>query len=207
MRIKKRIIKYSTLLKLKLIKTKIYLKKESYSNLTIEDVGCRLRKGMQVIFKFHANRKKIFFVGNVPSAEETAVKKLLRNTRHVFVPEYLWSNECAFNNTILSPHILKCDLVYATLKPKNNNHLTVILNSSTGSINIENYKAKIPTIVLSNNLDILDVTSSYKIVGNLVIGNKRVKSYLFLILLQSFIRKFMKVLVWNKRHKSWGNKM
>lgn len=202
-----KILKYNTLLKLKLIKTKMYLKKESYPNLMIEDVGCRLRKGMQVIFKFHVNRKKILFVGNIPSAEETAVKKLLRNTRHVFVPEYLWSNECTFNSTILSPYILKCDLVYTTLRPKNKNHLTVILNSSTGGINIENYKAKIPTIVLSNNLDISDVTSSYKILGNLIIGNKRVKSHLFLILLQSFLRKFMKVLVSNKRHKSWGKKM
>jgi 2-phospho-L-lactate guanylyltransferase (CobY/MobA/RfbA family) len=44
---------------------------------------------MQVIFKFHANEKKIMFVGDIPFAEETAVKNLLENTKHVFLPEYL----------------------------------------------------------------------------------------------------------------------
>ena len=102
---------------------------------------------------------------------------------------------------------MPCDLVYTNLKLENNNHLTVILNSSTGRTNIENYKAKIPTIILGNASDILDVTSSYKIVGNLIFCNKRVKSYLFLILLQSFLEKFTKVLVQNKRHKNWGKKI
>ena len=48
----------------------------------------------------------------------------------------------------------------------NNNHLTIVLNSSTSNLKVENYKAKIPTIVLSDNLDIFDVTPSYKILGN-----------------------------------------
>ena len=105
------------------------------------------------------------------------------------------------------PYALKCDLVYTNLKLENKNHLTVILNSSTGRTNIENYKAKIPTIMLGNTSDILDVTSSYKIVGNLFFCNKRVKRYLFLMLFQNFLEKCKKVLVQNKRHKNWGKKM
>ena len=89
MKVKKIDIKHAMLLKLKLINAKIYLKKESYPNLKIEDVECRLKKGLQVIFKFHASKKKILFVGNLSSVEEIAAKKMLTNTEHAFVPEYL----------------------------------------------------------------------------------------------------------------------
>lgn len=89
MKVKKIDIKHTMLLKLKLINTKMYLKKESCQSLKIEDVECRLKKGLQVIFKFHASRKKILFVGNLSSVEEIAAKKMLKNTRHAFVPEYL----------------------------------------------------------------------------------------------------------------------
>ena len=206
MKVKKTVIKHSMFLKLKLIKTKMYLKKESHLNLKIEDVECRLKKGLQVIFKFHASRKKILFVGNLSSAEETAVKKLLKNTRHVFMPEYLWLNGHILNNKILPAYIPKCSLAHETSGLRNNNHLTVVLNSSMSDITVENYKAKIPTIVLSDHLDIFDVTFSYKILGNLIMGNKRVKSHLFLILLQSFLKKFMRVLVRNKKRKNLGKK-
>jgi hypothetical protein len=89
MKIKKIDKKHTMLLKLKLLDTKMYLKKESYPNLKIEDVECRLKKGLQVIFKFHASRKKVLFVGNLSSVEEIAAKKMLTNTRHTIVPEYL----------------------------------------------------------------------------------------------------------------------
>ena len=199
MKVKKIAIKHSMLLKLQLIKTKMYLKKESYPNLKIEDVACRLKKGLQVIFKFHANRKKILFVGNLSSAEETAVKKLLKNTRHVFMPKYLWLNGSILNNKILPAYISKRSLVHETSGVGNNNHLTVLLNSSMSDIKIENYKAKIPTIVLSNHLDIFDNTFSYKILENLVMGNKKVKSHLFLILLKSFFRKILRIEARNRK--------
>lgn len=206
MKVKKIVIRHSMLLKLKLIKTKMYLKKESYPNLKIEDVAFRLKKGLQVIFKFHASRKKILFVGNLSSKEETAVKKMLKNTRHVFVPEYLWSNGRILNNKVSPSYIPKCSLAYEISRLKNNNHLTILLNSSKSDIKIENYKAKTPTIVLSNNIDIFDVTSSYKILGNFIMSNQKVKSHLFLILLQSFLRKFTRVLVRNKKLKSLRQK-
>jgi hypothetical protein len=55
--------------------------------------------------------------------------------------------------------------------------------------------------VLSNNLDIFDVTPSYKILGNFIICNKKVKSHLFWILLRSFLRKFRRVIARNKKRK------
>jgi len=207
MKVKKTVLKHSMLLKLKLIKTKMYLKQESYTNLKIEDVECRLKKGLQVIFKFHASRKKIIFVGNLSSAEETAVKKMLKNTIHVFVPEYLWLNGRILNSKVSSASFSKRSLVHETSRLKNNNYLTVVFNSSISDITIENYKSKTPTIVLSNHLDIFDVTFSYKILGNLTMGNKKVKSHLFLILLQSFLIKFKRVLSRNRKRKRLGKKL
>lgn len=206
MKVKRTVIKHSILLKLKLIKTKMYLKKESRANVKIEDVECRLKKGLQVIFKFHASKKRILFVGNLSSAEETVIKKLLKNTRHMFVPEYLWLNGRVLNHKVSQSYMSKRSSAHQTLGLKKNNHLTVILNSSMSGIQIDNYKAKIPTIVLSNHLDIFDVTFSYRILGNLIKGNKKVKSYLFWILLQSFLRKFMRILARNKKRKSLGKK-
>jgi surface polysaccharide O-acyltransferase-like enzyme len=92
-----------------------------------------------------------------------------------------------------SLYILKRKGVYETSRPIKNNHLVIVFNSSMSSFKTENYKAKMPTIALGNNLDILDVTLSYKIPGNFITKcNKKVKSHLFWMLLKSFLRKFRK---------------
>lgn len=66
MKIQNLVVKQSMFLKLKLIKTKIFNKKKIFVHysLKIEDVECRLKKGLQVIYKYHVNDKKILFVGN-----------------------------------------------------------------------------------------------------------------------------------------------
>jgi hypothetical protein len=56
----KNIIKYKNkLLKLKLIKTKIYKKKDQLTNTRIEDIEYRL-KALHVIYKYHTNNKGYF---------------------------------------------------------------------------------------------------------------------------------------------------
>lgn len=89
MKIQSLVVKQSVFLKLKLIKTKIFNKKNIFAHLKIEEVECRLKKGLQVIYKYHVNDKKILFVGNCSFAEEVRLKKLLKHTKHTFVPEHL----------------------------------------------------------------------------------------------------------------------
>lgn len=89
MKIQNLAINPNMLLKLKLIKTKIYNKKNIFIHLKVEDVECRLKKGLQVISKYHTNNKKILFVGDLSPVEEIKLKKLLKHTKHVFVPEHL----------------------------------------------------------------------------------------------------------------------
>lgn len=207
MKIEKIVKKQSIFLKLKLIKTKMYAKTKSFSHLRIEDVECRLKKGLQVIFRYHVSGKKILFVGNSSFAEEAKIKKLLKNTRHAFVPEYLWSHGYIFNSTVYPTYTSKCKLFHETSILKSKSHLVVVLNGLAIDIRIENYRAKIPTIALSDNLNIFDVTFGYKILGNLVISKKKEKSHLFLMLLQSFLRQqSVQTLVLNKKHKIFHNR-
>jgi hypothetical protein len=183
------------LLKLKLIKTKTYLKKESFPSLKIEDVECRLKKGLQIISKYHASGKKILFAGSLSPAEETIVKKSLKNTIHAFIPEHWRSNGSILNNQSSQVHPSKNRLSHKTSWLKNHSHLTLVLNDLASDFIMENYKAKIPTIALSNNLNIFDFTFSYKVLGNFISSQRIVKSNLFLMLLQSFLRKPIDVLV------------
>jgi len=76
------------LLKLKLIKTKIYKKNYIFTNLKIEDIEYRLKKGLQIIHKYHIKNKKILFINNFLTIE-TKIKNLLKNTNHTFMPYYL----------------------------------------------------------------------------------------------------------------------
>ena len=112
---------------------------------------------MQVIFKYHAIGKKILFVGKLSCLERAMMEKLLANTKHVFMPEYQW-----FNGTILNKQ-----LSVKSSRLRSKIHLVVVLNCLIKSdIVAEVYKAKIPTVVLSNYLNIFNDKFSYKILGN-----------------------------------------
>ena len=88
----KNIIKYKNkLLKLKLIKTKIYKKKDQLTNTRIEDIEYRLKKVLHVIYKYHTNNKRILFIG-VPVHTDKETKNLINSTRHTFIPESAWVN-------------------------------------------------------------------------------------------------------------------
>lgn len=101
-----------------------------------------------------------------------------------------------------SLYVLKRNGVSKTSRPIKNNHLTIVFNSSTNNLQIESYKVKMPVIGLSNNLDIFDVTLSYKILGNFITKcEKKLKNHLFWILLRSFLRKFRRVAAPNKKRK------
>lgn len=141
-----------------------------------------------MIFKYHVSRKKIIFVGTLSQEEEIAIKTLLKNTRHVFLPEHLWLTEDTFKNKLSQRDISKSDLLYEALQFKSTHHLAVMLNCSVTEIGVENYKIKIPTVVLSNNLDMFNMTFSYKILGNYIVSKKKMKSHLFFMLLKSFLK-------------------
>ena len=174
MKIKNTIKNQNKLLKLKLIKTKIYKKNYTFTNLKIEDIEYRLKKGLQIIYKYHVSGKKILFISN-SLAIKTKIKSLLKNTKHLFVPESLLLNGIITNKT-------------SNLKNKNN--LIVILDKQINNdILTEGYQTKTPIIFLGSNLDIFNIKSNYKIPGNFVLAKKKIKDNFLLALLETTLKK------------------
>ena len=188
MKIKNTIRNQNKLLKLKLIKTKIYKKKDTFTNLKIEDIEYRLKKGLQIISKYNISDKKILFVGN-SSAMETKIKNLLKNTRHMFISQYLWLNGAVSNKQAFSTDSLKETSYNKTSKLKNKYNLIVILDKQINNDIInEGYKTKTPIIFLGSSLNIFDIKSSYKIPGNFSLAKKKIRDNFFLALLVNTLK-------------------
>jgi ribosomal protein S2 len=189
MKLKSTVKNKNKLLKLKLIKTKIYKKNYSFANLKIEDIEYRLKKGLEIIYKYHVNGKKILFVSS-SSAIEIAIKNLLKNTKHIFMPDYLWLNGTIINKQPLFSKSQEKNLRETTLKFKKNNNLTVILDKEIKNhIITESFKTKTPVIFLGNSLNIFDIKSNYKIPGNFLLAKKKIRDNFFLALLENTLKK------------------
>lgn len=177
------------LIKLKLITTKIK-KKINDTKLNLENIIFRLKKGLYIIYKFHIANKKLLFIGN-KNLEKIKIKKLLNLTKHKFISEYIWFNSKIYKTKLYSSNFLQEILQNNILNFKINNKLIIILNSQINkNIINENYKFKIPIISLEDNLDILNIKSSYKISGNFFFENKKVKNNFFFTLLKVILKKY-----------------
>lgn len=178
MKIQNKIINFNKLLKNKLIKTKIYKKKYKFFNLKIEDIEYRLKKVLQIIYKYHINGKKIFFIGNFLNIE-TYIKSLLKHTKHIFITKQVLSSGMLTNPKILS--VNNVNLIVIFDKAANNN----ILNKS--------FKNKIPIIIVKNTSNIFNVKFSYIILGSFLASYMRVKNNLFLVLLHTILTKSIQI--------------
>lgn len=178
------------LLKLKLIKTKIYEKNDTFTNLKIEDIEYRLKKGLQIMHKYHVKNKKILFINNSLTIG-TKIKKLLKNTKHIFMSYYLWLNGGITNTQLFSKDPTKRKTSYnKTSQFKNKSDLIVILDKHINTHVIEeNYKTRTPILFLGSDLNIFDNKSSYKIPGNFVLAKKKIISSFFLTLLKTIFKK------------------
>ena len=129
----------------------------TFLNTYFESNGFVDAFGKRQNINFDFSHKKILFVGKLSCLERAMMEKLLANTKHVFMPEYQW-----FNGTILNKQ-----LSVKSSRLRSKIHLVVVLNCLIKSdIVAEVYKAKIPTVVLSNYLNIFNDKFSYKILGN-----------------------------------------
>ena len=156
------------------------LKKSKYPNLELQTVKLRskkqklnpkaeikltetlLSKIANVIYLYHVTGKTILFLG-LP----TNFNKVLKKTKHLFVPEFMWQTNMFDNNTTntlknskkskIPKNILKLkkrlrkkvDLVI--INDKDKNHIAFK----------ESYLARIPVIYLTESLEITDKKYSY----------------------------------------------
>lgn len=190
MKIKNTIKNKNKLLKLKLIETKIYKKTNASTNLKIEDIEYRLKKGLQIIYRYHVSGKKILFISGSSTIEAT-LKNLLKNTKHTFIPEYLWLNGAITNKQTFFTNPKKKIFDNKILRVRKTNNLIVILDKQVKQdILTENYKSRTPVIFLGGDLNIFDIKSNYKIPGNFLLTKKKIRDNFFLALLESTLKKF-----------------
>lgn len=180
------------LIKLKLIATKIKKNNNNCLKFNFENIICRLKKGLHIVYKYHIKNKKILFISNKNlNIIKTKIKKLLKLTKHVFINEYMWFNNKIFNTQHSISNFSQKILQNNILNFKTKNNLILMLNNQINkNIINENYKFKIPIVSLKNSLNIFNFKLSYKIPGNFFFENKKIKNNFFFILLKVILKKY-----------------
>jgi ribosomal protein S2 len=190
------IVKYKNkLLKLKLIKTKTYIKKDNLTNTRIEDIEYRLKKALHIIYKYHINNKRILFIG-VPLHANEETKDLINNTKHTFIPESTWVNGIITNKVSCfkylseNPKATNNKTSKLLFKLRNKSDLIVVFDKVTDITAVnESYIARIPVISLNCDLNLLKNKSTYKIPGNFKFTKKKVRNNFFFSILKATFKK------------------
>ena len=184
------------LLKLKLLKTKIYKNQKDLNYLLLKDVETRLKKALHIIYRFHVANKKILFIGT-PLRLNNPIKQLLKSKKHSFIPELVWINGIVTNSKPSFKHLLKRHAVTSDktskflFNLKNQTDLIVVLNEQLNLVVLQESSLKrIPTISLNSNYDLPNMNlSTYKIAGDYSFGQKEIRNNLFFLLLSSLLKK------------------
>lgn len=191
------------LVKLKLIKTKVY-KKPLDQFINIEDISIRLKKALHIIYKYHINNKKILFIGT-PINVDLKFQNILKSTKHTLIPEALWLNGLITNQRSCFKYLSKNQKTLSNkiskllFKIRNKSDLIVILNSLNNSSALnEGYTSKIPVISMNYNLEEIDFKTSYKVFGNFQFKKKKVRDTFVYSLLTAIFKKANQDLKQNK---------
>lgn len=198
MKLKNQINKNYKFFKLKLIKSKIYKKNHALKNIELEDIEFRLKKALCLIYLFHINNKKILFIGN-PMHIYNEIKKLLKNTKHIFIPLNLWlagttTNQKSYFKSLINQKIKENQIAKKTMTQlkqiKEKSDLVVIMDETFNNQAIEeNYNSRLPIIVFNSNLNPFDEKSRYKIPGNFISSKNKLKNNFFYSILYSTLKK------------------
>ena len=184
------------LLRLKLIKTKVYKNEKNFNYLLLKNMETRLKKVLNVIYRFHIANKKILFIGT-PLKLNNKLKQLIKNKKHSFIPENVWMNGIITNPKPSFKHLLKQHAIVNNKTSKflfnlrNQADLIVVLNENLNLTALKESSLKrIPTISLNSSygLSNLDL-STYKVTGNYSFVSKPIRNNLFFLLLNSLLKK------------------
>jgi ribosomal protein S2 len=95
-------IKSNKVFNIKLIKNKMY---QPQINTNFNEIKLKLKKILKVVFKFFLSNKKVLFLG-VNSTLNNFVLKLIKNTRHTYVP-----NNVLFKGILTNTNLVLKSLV------------------------------------------------------------------------------------------------
>jgi ribosomal protein S2 len=210
-----------TLLKLNLIKDQVYKKKiqknefDDILNVKTETIELHLKRALQIIYKYHKNKKKIIFIG-VPQNFQKKFSNILKNTKHIAIPKSIWINGVLSNRSTIFHHLylqrqkniekknrMQNKTIYFLMSLLKQPDLVVIFDQKLekNALN-ETYKLKLPIITLNNNL-FFGTKSSYKIPGNFQSIYKKTYHAVFFILI-SILKKNSEVV--KQKHISISSK-
>lgn len=144
---------------------KLYSKKKKFNPKTeVKLTEILLNKIANIIYLYHTTNKTILFLG-FPSNFEN----ILKTTKHLLVPEFMWQNNMFTTNTSFSNKKTKPPKNIYKLKTKLRKKidLIVINNLDTNAIAFkESYLARIPAITLTKKLDVSKIKSNYNSTGS-----------------------------------------
>lgn len=187
-------LKYK-LLKLQLIKSKVYKTKNSNNFSLLKKIEIYLKQTLQIIYKFHTNNKQILFVGfQFPKI----LKKITQQkTKHLVISDLTWVNGILSNKTSVFRFLnlkrlkqiknksLKTEELSTLLGIKDKPDLIVVFTKTINN-NILNdiYKARIPLVLFNN--DVFKNKSTYLISNTLSINRQKFLNLFFLCLFSIF---------------------
>lgn len=189
--------KYKTkLLKLKLLKTKVYKSQNTFNYLLLKDMETRLKKVLHVIYRFHAANKKILFIGT-PIELNNNIKQLLKDKKHSFIPESVFMNGIVTNPHSSFKHLIKQHSINSDktskflFNLKNQTSLIVVLNEKFNISALEESSLRrIPTVSLNANYDLSNLAlSTYKVSGDYNFTKKKIRNNIFFLLLNALLKK------------------
>lgn len=192
------------LVKLQLIKSKTYKQNSNLLNKTADEykdldfIELQLKKALQIIYNYHINNQKIFFVG-VPRTVQKKFNKALQKTSHLFIPESTWINGVLSNKVSIFKYIQQ--RIKTNIKNKSSNsklkslflikqkpNLIVLFDQNSESNALkEAIKLRIPIISL-NGKYLSGSNVLYNIFWNSRFLNKTL-SNIFYLLLNSLFKK------------------
>lgn len=179
-------------LELQIIKQ--YSKKKTFNPKTeIKTTEALLNKIASITYLYHVTGKTILFLG-FPSK----FNEVLKTTKHLLVPEFMWQNNMFSNNSNLSNKNKKAKIPKNIFKLKTKLRkkvdLVVINNLEKNKIAFkESYLARIPVISLSEKLEITKIRSSYNSTGSYnFFAEKRENMNFFFLFLKSVLLRAKK---------------
>ncbi len=172
-------IKYKQLLKLHLLKSRVYeqpIKKTNLSDLTdlsLNQILVSIKKALQIIFQYHQTEKRILFIG-LPSMLELKINQF---TRHIAVSNTFNSQGFISNNNFKSfkddknfnQGLLKNYSKFLLPKLTKTPDLVVLFDhEKSKSLLSEAWIRKVPLVFFDTNLDSQDTLSYnfYVVKGN-----------------------------------------
>lgn len=166
-----------------------YRKKKDFNPKTdVKVTEVLLNKIANITYLYHVTGKTILFLGF-----PTSFSNVVKTTKHLLVPEFMWQNNM-FNSSInlINKHRkvrMPKNIFKLKAKLRKKVDLIVINNADKNKMAFkESYLTRIPAILLTKDLDITKLRSSYNATGSYhFFAEKEENSNFFFLFIKSVL--------------------